>query len=435
MALPPWTVEFLRRSLADVAKRASEPETLQRIKTQAAELLNELPETAARGLDRVMRTAESNKESVRRWTRKHTALSIPMLNATGVMFHPEGTGVPVSDETISAGVEVLRGDTIGGEAMQERLDRRLARLVSADRGIAITESFLATLSWLTMLLPEHELVLHRHHSVRLPSGESLARAIPMVTEIGASDSVDEKDFFDVEDSKPLGIIQADVGSVACKPIALPRRQHPSIQIAVLPLATFATIDVARISSPIPSALGMLDAGFDLVVLSGAGLAGGPNCGVIVGKSELIETIRSCHTWEMVGANAALGPASMTMMLVTLETAVATIDALPISSLLLTSEENLKGRAERLALRISAHELIASNQVTDAAARLTAAGRWTLPSRQVRLRHRELSSSDWAMKLREQIPSVWVGVDGEEVVIDLRWVSPADDAKIADALVA
>ncbi len=434
MALPPWTVELLRRSLADVAKRASEPETLQRIKAQAAELLSELPETAARSLDRVMRTAESNKESVRRWTRKHTALCVPMLNATGTLLHPEGTGVPIADEAISAGVDMIRGDAILGDTMQERLDRRFARLVGSDRSVVVTESFTATLGWLTMLLPDHELVLHRHHSVRLPSGESLASAIPMVTEIGASDSVDEKDFAEVDDTKPMGIIQADVGGAAREVISLGKRAQPTLQIAILPIATFAAIDVAGISSPLPSALGMLDAGFDLVVLNGAGVAGGPHCGVIVGRSSLVDGMKSCHTWEMVGSNAALGPASATMMLVTLEAAATSPESLPIGALLQTSEENLKGRAERMALRLSSSESIASNQVTASPAKLTASGRWTLPSRQVRLRHRNLPATDWAIKLREQIPSIWANVDGEEVVVDLRWVSPADDAKIAAGII-
>ncbi len=435
MALPPWTVEFLRRSLTDVARRAGEPETLQRLKTQAAELLSELPETAARGLDRVMKSAESNKESVRRWTRKHTALCVPMINATGVLFHPEGTGVSTSDEAISAAVDVLRGDAIGGEAMHERVQRRLSRLVAGERDIAMTTSFSTALGWLTMLLHEHELVLHRHHSVRLPSGESLASAIPMVTEIGASDAVSEKDFFELDDDKPLAIIQADVGIQAIQTLGLPARKQASIQVAVLPLATFYPMDVSGISAPIPSALGMLDAGFDLVVMCGSGLGGGPNCGVLVGKRDLVDSIRNSHSWEMVAATEALGDATTTMMLVTLENAAASTESLPINALLGTSEDNLKGRAERLALRLSSSESIASSQVTASPARLTAAGRWTLPSRQVRLRHRDLHANDWGTKLREQVPSVWLGVEGEEVIIDLRWVSPADDAKIADAILS
>ena len=54
MALPPWTVELLRRGITDVARKASEPQTLAKIKSQATEILQELPESAARGIDAMM---------------------------------------------------------------------------------------------------------------------------------------------------------------------------------------------------------------------------------------------------------------------------------------------------------------------------------------------------------------------------------------------
>ncbi len=435
MALPPWTVDLIRRSLADVAKRASEPETIQRLRDQATELLSELPETAARGLDRVMRSAEVGKESMRKWSRKHSALSIPMLNATGILVHAEGTGVPTSDAAISAAVDVLRGDSICSDAIHERIERRLARLVPVDRSIAVARSFGGSLMWLPMLVPKHELVVHRHHSVRLPGGVSLAGSIPMVTEVGASDSVDEQDFLDanVGDEKMLAIVQADAGSTAIEPIVFASSSIKAIQIAVLPMATFSAIEVSGISGHLPSALGMLDAGFDLVLMSGSELAGGPKCGVFVGKTELIETMTQSDSWEMVSANTCMGDATTTMMLVTLEAASASSDATPIGALLATSEDNLKGRAERMALRLSSGEPISASRVTDDVAKLTPTGRWTLPSRQVRVRHHSLGAEAWAMKLREDVPSLWVNVDGDEIVVDLRWIAPSEDNKIAASL--
>lgn len=435
MALPPWTVDLIRRSLSDIAKRASEPETIQKLRDQATELLSELPETAARGLDRVMRSAEAGKENMRKWSRKHTALSIPILNATGVLVHPEGTGVPTSDEAISAAVDVLRGDSIGGDAIEERMERRFARLVPAGRSIAVARSVTGSLMWLPMLLPKCELVVHRHHSVRLPGGSSLADSIPMVTEVGASDSVDEKDFLDadVDNEKTLTIVQADAGSAAISPIRFQSNSTKAMQIAVLPLATFSTSDLSGVSGQIPSAIGMLDAGFDLVLMSGSELAGGPKCGLFIGNTELVETITQSDTWKMVTASTSMGDATATMMLVTLEASSASADATPMGALLATSEENLKGRAERMALRLSSAETISASRVTDELAKLTPTGRWMLPSRQVRLRHHSLGADAWAAQLREDSPSLWVGVDGDEIVVDLRWIAPSEDTKIAASL--
>jgi L-seryl-tRNA(Ser) seleniumtransferase len=428
MALPPWTVDLLRRSLADVAKRATEPETIQKLRDQATELFNELPVAAARGLDRVMRSAEAGKESIRRWSRKHTALSIPMLNATGVLVHPEGTGVPTSEEALGAAVDVLRGDAIGGDVFMEQIERRFAKLAPAGRAIALTKGVTPTLSWLAMLLPEHQIVVHRHHSVRLPNGKSLASSISMVTEVGASDSVEENDFLelDANDNQSLAIVQADTGSVAIAPVKFQSQSSRVTQIAVLPMATFSPCNVVGISSPIPSSLAMLESGFDLVIMSGSDLAGGPKCGLLVGTSELIKTITQSECWGM-------GDAMETMMLVTLEASAPAADATPMGALLATSEENLKGRAERMALRLSSAESIAASRVSDNPARVTLNGRWTMPSRQVRLRHQSMTADAWSTKLRDDFPSLWVNVDGDEIVVDLRWIAPAEDNKIASTL--
>ena len=63
MALPPWTIELLRRGINDVARKASEPETIEKIKKQATEILNDLPQTAAKSIDAMMRTAEAEENS------------------------------------------------------------------------------------------------------------------------------------------------------------------------------------------------------------------------------------------------------------------------------------------------------------------------------------------------------------------------------------
>lgn len=430
MALSPWTVELLRRGLADVAKRAGEPEAFRKLKSQATDLLNELPESAARGLDRVMRTAESSKESVRRWSRKHTTLAVPMLNASGVLVHPEGTGVATADDAIAAAANTLRGDTLGGSAMAARLTRRFSRVLPAgDHALAVASNFAAGLASLSLLADRYSLVVHRRHAVRLPNGVPLPEAIdgllPLVSQVGAIDSIEQADFQGLD---AFCVIQADVGHAAIEPVQV--EAEDALQIAVLPFATFAPVNVSGASESFASATAAIAAGFDLVVIDGGGVAGGPNCGILVGRRELIEAITESQAWESFSASDAVHA----MMLVTLEMAAASHESLPIGALLATSEENLKGRAERLALRLSAHESIAGSHVAADQAKLTPSGRWTLPSRQVRVRHQSLTADAWANQLREGVPSLSVATDGDEIVIDLRWIAPADDAKIAQAVI-
>ena len=111
MALPPWTIEVLRRGLTDVARKASEPQTLEKIRSQATEMLQELPQTAARGIDAVLRTAEAGKRSVEQWSRKHTALAIPMLNRAfeaGLNYNDTAVGY-CNQDSQRAVAEALKG--------------------------------------------------------------------------------------------------------------------------------------------------------------------------------------------------------------------------------------------------------------------------------------------------------------------------------------
>ena len=38
-----------------------------------------------------------------------------------------------------------------------------------------------------------------------------------------------------------------------------------------------------------------------------------------------------------------------------------------------------------------------------------------------------------VQLREEIPSLEASIDDDQLAIDLRWIAPADDSKIAEAL--
>ena len=425
MALPPWTIELLRRGLNDVARKASEPETLEKIKTQATEILQDLPQTAAKGIDAVMRSAEAGKKSVQKWSRKHTALAVPVLNGSGVLLNEFGSGVPLSPQASEIGRELMLGDTLSGSLMMERLDKRLRRLLPAgDHAIAVTSNFSSALTALALLVDERQLVVHRSHAVRMPNGlalpDSFGMLLPVIQEVGSRDEVRASDF-DGLDS--FCAIMADGGDVPAQLLDLPGAD--ALQAVVLPVATLASTDQAEI----PSAEAMLTAGADFVILPGNGVQGGPDCGILIGPEREIERIKSSSVWpSLVASEAVLG-----MLAVTLEIAAANFDNVPVGALLHTGEENLRGRAERLATRLSGSDRIRNVQVTAEDARLNPSGRWRFPSRQLQLAHATMSAADWQAELLDEMPALATTVVDDMLRVDLRWVAAADDTKLAEAL--
>ncbi len=433
MAIPPWTIEMLRRGLGDVARKAREPETIEKLKSQAGELLQDLPQTAARGLDAVMRTAESGKKSVQRWTRKHTTLAAPMLNATGVLINESGSGVPLAQSAFEIGCEIVAGDCVTGEVMSTKLSRRIDRcLPGTDHCLAVAHRFDAALGALAMIADQRSVVLHRGHAIGMPGGiplpTLLADLMPdrKVSEVGGSNRISLSDF---DGFAGFLTVLADAGD---RPLELfDFGDRDVLQAVVLPVASVSV----SANPQIPSAVAMLNAGADCVVMPGDGVAGGPACGLILGRRDLIEKLRSHRRWRSLAASDAV----TSMMLATLESASAassplvTGKSLPIENLLFASEENLRGRAERLATRMRGHDAIESCQVTAADARLTTDGRWRLPSRQIRLRHRGRSAQAWCDQLCQDVPAVFTSVDGEDLVVDLRWIAAADDVRLAEAI--
>lgn len=425
MALPPWTIEVLRRGLSDVARKASEPQTLEKIKSQASEILHDLPQTAARGIDAVLRTAEAGKRNVERWSRKHTAIAIPMLNASGVLMHPFGTGVALSDKVTEVGRELMAGDVIQGETEHARLAKRVQKLLpSGDHSLLITANFSAALTAFSLLVQRRQLVVHRGHAVGLPGGVALPEAfgmlVPVIHEVGSINRIDAHDFDGLD---PFCAILADGGD---RPVELlDLSGHDGKQAVVLPVATLAQCE----QESIPSAESTLAAGADFVMMPGDGLAGGPCCGLLIGPTAEIEWILRSTAWPTLRASDAV----QGMMVVALEEAAASPEQLPVRALVSTGEENLRGRAERLATRLSAADAVRTCQITAEDARLTADGRWRFPSRQLSLQHQSLSAEEWAEQLREEIPSIEAAVEAEQLRIDLRWIAPADDKKLAQIL--
>ncbi|TWU21491.1 L-seryl-tRNA(Sec) selenium transferase [Novipirellula galeiformis] len=426
MAIPPWTVELLRRGLNDVARRAREPETLEKLKAQANEIIQELPQTAARGFDAVMRATEAGKKNVQRWSKKQIAIAIPLVNASGTLITPLGTGVPVAEDAVEAAYACLHGDVRNDHHAAQRLTRELHHHLdaSAELEIAVAANFNAILTALVIGMSQEEILVHRSQAIRLRSGGSLVDAlnslVPIVQEVGANDAIEASDF---DGFQSFCLILADDETQADAPKPLEFGRAEVTQVVVLPVATLKQTQ----DSKLPSVEAAIQAGADLVIVEGGGIFGGPECGLVIGKRALVQAITHSSLWKSLEATSPV----QAMLVSTL--GKYSSGQLPIDGLMQTSEENLRARAERLAMRLSASDSIKSCQVTAEDARITPKGRWRYPSRQIRVEHRTLSAKEWADQLREELPSLLVREDGQAIIVDLKWVTPASDGKIGELI--
>ena len=450
MAIPSWAVETLIRGVGNMVDRVP-PDRIDQIKQRASSLLDELPRTAARGVDNLFRGARAGREMMDRWTRRHTALVTPVINASGCLGDSRVSGVPLGDHAIELAVESFSGAALSTPTARQRLDRRLNRCAGDDRlSVLVAGNVDAACLAIGLCHPGRPIFVHRSEAIRLSGGTPIPDAfLPVeagrdglghVHEVGSVDGVSAADTIGLPENaillavdngadRPPWFVEVEAaeghdqrlrvvimtGSSGLKP---PQGEHLQSLTSLSPQPRSAHDHLASGAA-------------NIVIVPGDGLIGGPPCGLLVGRRSAVEVIAANRVWRALEG----GIATRAMITEALEGCSApTASRHPIGELLATSEENLKSRSERLAIRISAEETIRSCQVGNAPATLTPHGPWKIGSRQLQLRHRDLPAARWAESLAESVPAILAGVIDDTVVLDLRWVQPSDDAALAAALV-
>jgi L-seryl-tRNA(Ser) seleniumtransferase len=173
---------------------------------------------------------------------------------------------------------------------------------------------------------------------------------------------------------------------------------------------------------------LLDAGADLVCFSGDKLLGGPQAGLIVGRTEWVEPLARHPLYR------ALRP-DKTALLTMEETLRAhhsgKLDEIPLYAMLETSVEELKGRARRLGRRLRADGVPARGCATRAALGGGTTPEQTFPSYGLVIP----GGQDFADRLRAVSPPVVARIEENEVVLDLRSVFPQQDRPLEAAVTA
>ncbi|WP_149499389.1 hypothetical protein [Roseiconus lacunae] len=436
MRLPPWAAQAIRNGVADVARKASDPETIKKVRQQATELLRDLPDNASRSfdnasksIDAIVKTAsdtardafDQGRATILRWSEREHDIASVCYNASGTLLHRYGSGVPVSDRVLQLGADLLRGDCLNENADRQIADSLTRQLDLHHHRLLVATNLDAAVRSIASLIDRsdqspREIIIHRAHAVRLPSGIPLPDLFDGhdVKQCGGVDSVVPEDFRCNDHSI---IVMADDGKQPLEPIEFPGSSP--IRIAVLPTAT-----IDSQFDNVPSVKSLLKSGFDVVITAGGTLTGGPSAGLIAGKTSLLESIESSVLWNFAAAHRSI--AAMTL-------ASMTNPSGPLQVLMETGEENLRSRSERMATRLTASEEIATCQIGNAPAVLVDGKRWSLPSRQLRLRHVNKSSETWAAELLDASPALITSVDGEDLLVDLRWIPASSDSVVTEII--
>ncbi len=178
------------------------------------------------------------------------------------------------------------------------------------------------------------------------------------------------------------------------------------------------------------------AGVDVVTYSGDKLLGGPQTGMLSGRAEHIQKIRSNPMFRALRVDKLTYAALEATLSDYLR---GNHDAIPAIRMMRLSAAEIRTRAETLFARIQLNqhkmriEIIAGESLIGGGTAPTA----TLPTHLLAMTHNDFSADEFLKRLRTSSdhPAIVARVEDGRVLIDLRTVCPEQDALIAAALVA
>jgi L-seryl-tRNA(Ser) seleniumtransferase len=172
---------------------------------------------------------------------------------------------------------------------------------------------------------------------------------------------------------------------------------------------------------------LLEAGADAVCFSGDKLLGGPQAGLVVGRSEWVEPLARHPLYRALRPDKT---AILTMEEVLNAHHSGRLEQIPLYAMLSTPLEALNGRARRLGRRLRSRGVPVRGRATRAALGGGTTPEETLPSYGLGL----TGGQTLTELLRAQTPPVVARIEDDQVVFDLRTVFPDQDRSLEEALV-
>jgi L-seryl-tRNA(Ser) seleniumtransferase len=397
-------------------------------------------------------SSEALVEAVQtRFRVRHLGQLQPLINATGVIIHTNLGRAPLSQAalaamaTVASGYSNLEFDLTIGErgGRGHSVEHLLTRLTGAEAALAVNNNASAVLLVLTALVAGRGVVISRGQLVEIGGGfrvpDVMRQSGARLIEVGTTNRTHVRDYRQaIQDHQDLGgLLRAHrsnfqlLGFVTEPTLAeMTALAHEHDLIVIDDLGSGALLDTAVYGlEHEPTVQESIEAGADVVCVSGDKLLGGPQAGLIVGRADLLERIRR-HPWARAVRidKVALAGLQATLMHYTKGEAV---EKVPVWQMISCPIDEIKRQARRWAQRLKALGLVA--EVTEG--RSTVGGGSlpgaTLPTWWVAL---SVPSPDaLSERLRLGEPAVIARIEDDRLLFDPRTVLPAQEQILLDAI--
>lgn len=381
-----------------------------------------------------------------------------VVNATGVILHTNLGRAPLSRGALehiqktAAGYSNLEFEIASGERGRRdvHVDRLFRKLLSTSENsaaistIVVNNNAAAVLLALNTLAEGGEVIVSRGElveiggSFRIP--DVMAKSNAQLREVGTTNRTRIKDYEQAINDKTRLLLRVHRSNFQITGFT----EQPGVEeLANLArkrniplmedLGSGALFDLRTLGiSGEPGVLDSLRAGVDVVTYSGDKLLGGPQGGMISGRSDLVSRMRSNSLFRALRVDKLTYAALEATLMAYVK---GDHDSIPAVRMMRLSKEELGKRAESLAEKLSdtnlAIEVIDGESVIGGGAAPSA----TVPTRLLAVAREGLSADELSSRLRACNPPIVTRVEEGRVLLDLRTVLPEQDEMLLAALQA
>jgi len=381
----------------------------------------------------------------------------PVINATGVILHTNLGRAPLSESAVAHIAEAGRDYTnlefdleIGERSKRdihaERLILHVLGVVDKDMpryGVVIVNNCAAaTFLALNTLAEKREVVVSRGELVEIGGGfripEILEKSGALLREIGTTNRTRVTDYESAVTEETALLLRVHQSNFSIQGFV----ERPSIEQLValartlgVPLfedqGTGLIFSLDHLGIPKqPTLRASIEAGVDLIAASGDKLLGGPQCGILAGRSDLIARIRKnplLRTFRVDKLTYAALEATLFDYLGN------PMESIPLMRMLHVQAESIEQRCRSLADSLRSTRLNAAVTPVESIVGGGTAPNDRIKSHALSLQHADLSAAELLKQLRHGDPPIIARIAEDQVLLDLRTVPPESDGIVARAL--
>ncbi len=379
------------------------------------------------------------------WLARETRPTLrPVINATGVIIHTNLGRAPLSDaalaamHAVGAGYSTLEYDLEpGARGKRDRhIERLLADVTGAEAGMVVNNNASAVLLALTALAQGREAIISRSQLIEIGGAfrvpDVMAQSGALMVEVGTTNRTHLHDYAAAITADTAVIVRAHasnfrvIGFTEDVPLAeLVDLAHERGLIVLDDIGSGALIDTTMFGlSAEPMAQQRLAAGADLVMFSGDKLLGGPQAGILIGRTDLIDKLKRHPLARAVRADK-LCLAGLSATLEHYRRGEA-LEQVPVWRMISMSPDVIRARAAAWAAVVGGDVVSSESTVGGGSLPGDTLPTWALAPR---IDHPNAA----AAQLRRCDPPVIARVTQDRLLLDPRTVLPGQDASLLAAL--